>query len=157
MLFRKRLLKEMKDNEKGFKEFYIKPINDKFSIWHFTMKGPEDTPYSKGYYHGYFTIPDDYPMSPPDLYFLTKNGRYETNKKICLTITSYHKETWSPAWNFQTMMRAIRSYFIVEDSGIGSIKRGKEEREELAKKSHDFKCSQCGSVSQIVKLKIEKS
>lgn len=42
-------------------------------------------------------------MSPPDIYFMTENGRYQTNKKICLNITSYHKESWSPAWTLRTM------------------------------------------------------
>ena len=47
-------------------------------------------------------------MSPPDIYFLNvlvlrdpnvkENGRFEINKKICLTITSFHKEEWSPSW-----------------------------------------------------------
>ena len=76
--------------------------------WHFTLRGPTETPYEKGLYHGKIVLPSDFPMSPPDIYFLNvlvlcipnvkENGRFEINKKICLTITSFHKEEWSPSW-----------------------------------------------------------
>ena len=79
-------------------------------------------------------------MSPPDIYFMNENGRYQTNKKICLTITSYHKESWSPAWTLRTMTAAIIAYFVTEDNGIGSIKNTPSKRKDLAKKSVDYKC-----------------
>ena len=96
--------------------------------WHFTIKGNEGTVYEGGLYHGYFDIPFDYPLSPPNIYFLNKNGRYQINKKVCMNITSYHKEEWSPAWTLRTMMQAILAYFVVEDHGIGSIKKSPQER-----------------------------
>ena len=39
--------------------------------WHFTLRGPTETPYEKGIYHGKIVLPSDYPMSPPDIYFFT--------------------------------------------------------------------------------------
>lgn len=27
------------------------------------------------------------------------NGRFETNKKICLSMSDYHPETWQPSWS----------------------------------------------------------
>lgn len=38
-----------------------------------------------------------------------------------MSITSYHKEEWTPAWTMRTMMEAIIAHFVVEDKGIGSI------------------------------------
>ena len=107
-----RLTKERKDNIKGDPSFYIQPLKDDLFEWHFTLRGPKDTSYHKGLYHGYFQIPKDYPLAPPNIYFLNKSGRYQINKKICLNITSYHKEEWTPAWTLRTMMQALTAYFI---------------------------------------------
>lgn len=45
---------------------------------------------------GRIIFPADYPFKPPNIYFLTPNGRFELGKKICLSITSFHQETWRP-------------------------------------------------------------
>ena len=37
-------------------------------------------------------------MKPPNIIFLTPNGRFATNQKICLSISAYHPESWNPAW-----------------------------------------------------------
>ena len=39
--------------------------------WHFTIRGPTETPYENGIYHGKIVLPNNWPMSPPDIYFLT--------------------------------------------------------------------------------------
>ena len=95
--------------------------------WHFTFKGLQGTVYEGGIYHGYFKISNEYPITPPDFYFLNENGRYTINKKICTNFTSYHKESWTPAWTIATMLKAIIAHFETEDTGIGSIKKTKEE------------------------------
>ncbi len=132
MLYHKRLQKEKKENQKGTKEFYIQPVDDNYKKWHFTLRGQKGSPYEGGLYHGFFQLPHDYPMAPPDIYFLNHSGRYKTNTKICMTITSHHKSDWTPAWSLRTMMSAIGGYFIVEDKGIGSIKASEKERKQFA-------------------------
>ena len=62
--------------------------------WHFTVRGPKGSPYEGGVYHGYIQLPSDFPFSAPDFYFLTENGHFRVNSKICLSISSYHKEMW---------------------------------------------------------------
>ncbi len=158
IMYTKRLNKEKKENSKGNSNFYIQPLPKDLFKWHFTLLGPEGSPYEGGLYHGYFDIPQDYPMSPPNIYFLNDSGRYLPNKKICMNITSYHKEEWSPAWTLRTMMHAISGHFLVEDNGIGSIKKSKEYRKETAKKSHTYHCSHCGSLENIYNshIKIHK-
>ena len=59
-------------------------------IWHFTFRGLEDTDYEDGIYHGTIELDQDYPMKPPNIYFMNSNGRFETNTKICLNITKFH-------------------------------------------------------------------
>ena len=107
-----RLLKEKKVNKDGYENFYIQPLQSNLFEWHFTLKGAKGSSYEGGLYHGYFQIPKDYPLAPPNIYFLNKSGRYEINKKICMNITSYHKEEWTPAWTLRTMMQAIGAHFI---------------------------------------------
>lgn len=31
--------------------------------------------------------------------YLQPNGRFEVGKKICLSISAYHPETWQPSWS----------------------------------------------------------
>lgn len=147
----KRLQKEMLENETPAQYFYIQPLPNDLLTWHFTFIGPEDTDYEGGLYHGYFSLPADYPLSPPDIYYLNESGRYQPNTKICLTITSYHKSDWTPAWSLRTMMEAANAYFVVDGDGIASMITSKEERKAFAKKSRDFKCSHCGYISDIEK------
>jgi len=45
--------------------------------WHFTLRGPPGTEYEDGIYHGRITFPFDYPLSPPDIYFLN------VSRKMC--------------------------------------------------------------------------
>lgn len=147
----KRLQKEMLENENPAQYFYIQPLAGDMLTWHFTFLGPEDTDYEGGVYHGYYKLPSDYPLSPPDIYYVNESGRYETNKKICLTITSYHKSDWTPAWSLRTMMEAANAYFVVDGDGIASMVSTPEVRKDLAKKSRNFNCPQCGYVTEIEK------
>lgn len=64
-------------------------------------------------------------MSPPNIIFMTPNGRYDINVKICLSITSYHPEEWNPTWTVRTMLEGIISTFndVSEKlMGVGGIK-----------------------------------
>ena len=39
--------------------------------WHFTIRGPPDTPFEGGIYHGRILLPTEYPLKPPNIVFLT--------------------------------------------------------------------------------------
>ena len=152
----KRLAKEKEDNLTPDEFFYVQPLQDDMFKWHFTLRGMPGSPYENGLYHGYFEIPNDYPLSPPNIYFLNESGRYQPNTKLCLNITSYHKEEWTPAWTIRSMTQAICSYFIVEDSGIGSISKSESERRKMAITSRTFKCPHCGQLEKIEELILAK-
>ena len=75
-----------------------------------------------GIYHGRITLPPEYPMKPPNITFLTPNGRFETNKKICLSISGYHPETWRPSWSIRTALLAMIGFMPTHGTGaIGSL------------------------------------
>ena len=78
--------------------YYAAPIKDDMFCWHFTIKGPKETEFEGGIYHGVIKLPMTYPNSPPSVMFLTPSGRFETNKDVCLSMTQYHKEEWQAAW-----------------------------------------------------------
>lgn len=108
------------------------------------MRGPPDTPFERGLYHGRILLPPEYPFKAPEILILTPNGRFEVNKRICLSITSYHQETWQPSWGIRTILTALVGYLPSEDSGVGSLDFPAEDRRVLARKSRNFQCRLCG-------------
>jgi hypothetical protein len=66
---------------------------------------------------------------------LQPNGRFETNKKICLSISGHHPETWQPSWSIRTALLALIAFMPTPGSGtIGSLDYTPEERHVLARK-----------------------
>lgn len=75
------------------------------------------------------------------------NGRFETNKKICLSISGYHPESWQPSWSIRTALLALIAFMPTPAAGtIGSLDYTKEERQALAKKSINWECNTCGKI-----------
>jgi ubiquitin-conjugating enzyme E2 J1 len=142
----KRLMKEHKDfREKPTREFFAYPLETNMLEWHFTMRGPPDSPYSEGFYHGKIVVPSNYPFAPPDCILLTPNGRFELNKVICLSVSSYHPESWRSAWGLQMILFSLRQFMITPgNNGIGAIEYPPDVRRRLATESHAFSCPTCG-------------
>lgn len=46
-------------------------LQDNLFEWHFTIRGPSDTDFSGGIYHGRIVLPPEYPMKPPSIILLT--------------------------------------------------------------------------------------
>jgi len=125
--------------------YNARPLDDNMFEWHFTIRGPNGTDFEGGVYHGRILLPTDYPFKPPNIVFMTKNGRFEVGTKICLSISAHHEESWQPAWGIRTMLEAIISFLPSEGSGaIGALDWSKEERVLLAKESHKYECPFCG-------------
>lgn len=132
-------------------EYFAAPLEDNLFEWHFTVRGPEDTDFQGGIYHGRIIVPAEYPMKPPDIIFLTPNGRFEVGKKICLSITGYHQETWQPSWSIRTAVLAIIGFMPSPGQGtIGSLDYTPEERRALAVRSRDWRCPECGLVAELL-------
>ncbi|XP_062511615.1 ubiquitin-conjugating enzyme E2 J1-like [Corticium candelabrum] len=140
----KRLMREAKEMKDPTYHYYAQPLEDNLFEWHFTVRGPPDGPYDGGIYHGRIMFPAEYPMKPPSVMLLTPNGRFETGKKICLSISAYHPEMWQPSWSIRTVLVAISGFMPTKGGGaIGALDYTTEERQKLAKKSVDWRCSIC--------------
>uniref|UniRef100_A0A7S4G8F0 UBC core domain-containing protein n=1 Tax=Eutreptiella gymnastica TaxID=73025 RepID=A0A7S4G8F0_9EUGL len=123
------------------REFVAQPLEDNVFEWLFTLRGPDETEYENGFYRGRLILQSNYPFSPPDVELLTPNGRFELNKKICLSISSYHPENWKPTWGIKTVLHALREFMSTPgNNAIGAIEYSKERRKHLAQESHHFEC-----------------
>ncbi|XP_062836885.1 ubiquitin-conjugating enzyme E2 J1 isoform X2 [Anolis carolinensis] len=143
----KRLMKEAAELKDPTDHYHAQPLEDNLFEWHFTVRGPPDSDFDGGVYHGRIVLPPEYPMKPPSIILLTANGRFEVGKKICLSISGHHPETWQPSWSIRTALLAIIGFMPTKGEGaIGSLDYTPEERRALAKKSQDFYCEGCGSL-----------
>ncbi|KAL3285207.1 hypothetical protein HHI36_019322 [Cryptolaemus montrouzieri] len=143
----KRLMREACELAEPTEEYHACPLEDNLFEWHFTVKGPPSTEFEGGYYHGRILLPSQYPMQPPNIILLTPNGRFEVNKKICLSISGHHPESWQPSWSIRTALLALIAFMPVPSSGtIGSLDYTEEERKILARKSRNWECSICGKI-----------
>ncbi|KAK6061970.1 ubiquitin--protein ligase [Cooperia oncophora] len=121
-------------------------FQDNLFEWHFTVRGPLESDFDGGIYHGRILLPPEYPMKPPNVVILTPNGRFELNKKICLSISGYHPETWLPSWSIRTALLALIGFMPTAGAGaLGSLDYPVAERRKLAKKSLEWKCKECGA------------
>lgn len=157
----KRLLREAKQMSEQYEkdgDVQAAPLGDGDNLfdWHFTIRGPSDSPFEDGIYHGRLLFPPQYPMKPPEIFLLTPNGRFETNKKICLSISGYHPETWLPSWSVSTALRALQAFFCTPAKGaIGGLEWPEPERRRIAKKSPEWCCSACGEMKSILDQRIK--
>lgn len=141
----KRLMKEAVELREPTEHYHAQPLEDNLFEWHFSVRGPPDSDFDGGVYHGRIVLPPEYPMKPPSIILLTPNGRFEVGKKICLSISGHHPETWQPSWSIRTALLAIIGFMPTKGEGaIGSLDYTPEERRALAKKSVDFCCDTCG-------------
>ncbi|KAJ8954090.1 hypothetical protein NQ318_004395 [Aromia moschata] len=144
----KRLMREAIELANPTEEYYACPLEDNLFEWHFTVRGPPSTEFEGGFYHGRILLPSQYPMQPPNIILLTPNGRFEVNKKICLSISGHHPESWQPSWSIRTALLALIAFMPTPAAGtIGSLEYTAEERQVLAKKSQSWECSTCGKIS----------
>ena len=79
------------------------------------IEGPENTPYEGCLLLFSFTFPDDYPFSPPKVFFLTTDAktRFHPNLyvdgKVCLSILgTYSGPTWSGTQSLSSILLSLQ-------------------------------------------------
>ncbi|GER33394.1 ubiquitin-conjugating enzyme family protein [Striga asiatica] len=135
----KRILQEFKEMQSNpSDDFMSLPLEENIFEWQFAIRGPRDSEFEGGIYHGRIQLPADYPFNPPSFVLLTPNGRFETQTKICLSISNHHPEHWQPSWSVRTALVALIAFMPTSPNGaLGSLDYTKEERRALAIKSRE--------------------
>ncbi|XP_061991497.1 ubiquitin-conjugating enzyme E2 32 [Rosa rugosa] len=135
----KRILQEVKEMQSNpSDDFMSLPLEENIFDWQFAIRGPRDTEFEGGIYHGRIQLPAEYPFKPPSFMLLSPNGRFETQTKICLSISNHHPEHWQPSWSVRTALVALIAFMPTHPNGaLGSLEYKKEERRTLAVKSRD--------------------
>lgn len=143
----KRLQAELKAlQEDPSSDFSAAPDPNDILIWYFVFDGSPSSPFEGGRYLGKVVFNPDYPMKPPDFYFLTPNGRFSVNTRICISISSFHSENWSPLWNMKNMMASLMAFMNEDHNGVGAEHFSASARKELARRSRTYNVEQLASL-----------
>ncbi|KAK2969996.1 hypothetical protein RJ640_008336 [Escallonia rubra] len=108
--------------------------------WHYVLEGSEGTPFAGGYYYGKIKFPAEYPFKPPGITMTTPNGRFMTQKKICLSMSDFHPESWNPMWSVSSILTGLLSFMMDNSPTTGSVTTTFAEKQRLAKSSLAFNC-----------------
>lgn len=71
------------------------PLDSDILTWHYVIRGPDDSPYAGGVYHGKLLFPAQYPFKPPGIQMCTPSGRFKVDTRLCLSMSDFHPETVS--------------------------------------------------------------
>lgn len=102
------------------------------------IRAPEDSPFAGGYYHGALMFTKEFPFKPPSIYMFTPNGRFKTHKRLCLSISDFHPDTWNPAWSISTILTGLLSFMLENTPTLGSIESTLREKHKCARESLEF-------------------
>eukprot|EP00211_Chloroparvula_japonica_P009679 CAMPEP_0119131078 /NCGR_PEP_ID=MMETSP1310-20130426/9394_1 /TAXON_ID=464262 /ORGANISM="Genus nov. species nov., Strain RCC2339" /LENGTH=153 /DNA_ID=CAMNT_0007121631 /DNA_START=122 /DNA_END=583 /DNA_ORIENTATION=- len=85
-----------------------RPHEDNLRYFDVIIAGPSQSPYEGGVFKLELFLPQEYPMSPPKVRFLTKIYHPNVDKlgRICLDIL---KDRWSPALQIRTVLLSIQA------------------------------------------------
>merc|ERR1712195_444381 len=84
------------------------PYQDNLRYFNVIIAGPQSSPYENGIFKLELFLPEEYPMAPPKVRFLTKIYHPNIDKlgRICLDVL---KDKWSPALQIRTVLLSIQA------------------------------------------------
>jgi len=114
------------------------PLENNILELHYVIEGSGGTPYENGIYHGKLIFPNEYPLKPPSVIMLTPSGRFQPNRRLCLSMSDFHPETWNPMWSVSTILTGLYSFMIENAPTFGSIETSTRQKRLLAKQSLEY-------------------
>ncbi len=113
----KRLIRDVKDiikNPLTDNGIYYKHDDTDMLKGYAMIVGPEDTPYFGGFYFFKFKYPDNYPHSPPKVFFCTNgdgirfNPNLYTNGKVCVSLlNTWSGDLWTSCQTITTILLTL--------------------------------------------------
>lgn len=103
-----RILKEtLKLQQDPIVGIYAEPQKDNPRHFGVMIAGPKDSPYEGGLFKLQLYLPEEYPMVPPKVLFMSKiyHPNIDFLGKICLDIL---KTNWSPALQIRSVLLSIQ-------------------------------------------------
>jgi len=123
---------------------FIWAVPDEKNIlnWNYIIRGPPDSPFAGGEYHGVLLFPPEYPFKPPGIKMFTPSGRFQPDRKICFSMSDFHPGTWNPAWSVATILTGLLSFMLSDEITTGAIKATDQQKRFYAAKSHSHNITQ---------------
>lgn len=137
----KRVLRELKDygsTPKSEREYFLS-VNENDMQNIYAIIRNLDGDYEGGEYILHIKLPEEYPFKAPVLSFKTPNGRFNVDTNICLNISHFHPESWTPLINIDKIVMSVIS-ILYDDKidGVGSQISSSDTKQKLAKESIQY-------------------
>ena len=81
-------------------------------------------------------------MKPPSVIMCTPNGRFNTNRRLCLSMSDFHPETWNPMWSVATILTGLFSFMLEKSPTLGSIETSDAQKKKFADDSLRYNCNE---------------
>ena len=69
---------------------------------------------------------------------LTPNGRFKPNRRLCLSMSDFHPESWNPMWSISTILTGLYSFMVEKTPTTGSIETSDAVKRKYARESLDW-------------------
>ena len=116
-LVNQRILKEIQKLQTDpIVGIYAKPDKDNARYFDVMLTGPLDSPYEGGIFKLQLYLPEEYPMVPPKVLFITKiyHPNIDFLGRICLDVL---KNNWSPALQIRSVLLSIQCLLSEPNTG----------------------------------------
>jgi ubiquitin-conjugating enzyme E2 J2 len=114
------------------------PLESNILEWHYVIEGSTGSPYEGGFYHGKLIFPKEYPLKPPGVIMCTPSGRFVTNRRLCLSMSDFHPESWNPMWSVSTILTGLYSFMLDTHPTSGSIETTTLQKKKYALQTLDY-------------------
>ncbi len=118
--------------EDEFIKYYMDENNVR--VWYALLHGVAGE-FTDGQYLVRVEFPEKFPIDPPWFFFMTPNGVYDLEKKVCIDIGGYHKENYPAALGAKGFIKQLVSGLIGWESlggGVSLITTTKKKKQALA-------------------------
>ncbi|GMI26123.1 hypothetical protein TrRE_jg7692 [Triparma retinervis] len=71
----------------------------------------------------------------------TPSGRFRPGRRLCLSMSDFHPETWNPMWSVGTILTGLFSFMLESTPTLGAVETTQAEKSKLALSSLHYNVS----------------